>query len=67
MERSTAKVFSKFYVRFADAGLPVVDIEELKRKAYLITGVPEFKPARGRVVANILYRDGQLIDQIRQR
>ena len=55
------------YVRFADAGLPVVDIEELKRKAYLITGVPEFKPARGRVVANILYRDGQLIDQIRQR
>ena len=53
--------------RFLDAKLPVVDIEELKRTAYAMTGVPELKPTTGRVVANVQYRDGQIIDQIRQR
>ena len=55
------------YRRFVDAGLPVFDIQELKRMAYSITGIPDIKPAAGRVIADVQYRDGQIIDQIRQR
>ncbi len=52
--------------RLAEAGLPVVDIHDLYKKALSITGVPEPMPARGRVVADVIYRDGTRIDQIRQ-
>lgn len=50
--------------RLKDAGLPIVDIQELKEKAERITGIPQ-KPRRGdRVVAEVIYRDGTLLDRI---
>lgn len=50
--------------RFRQAKLPVVEIHQLKEMAEKLTGVPK-KPVHGdRVVANVLYRDGSLLDQI---
>ena len=50
--------------RFKDAGLPVYDIHELKEMAEKLNGTPR-KPQLGdKVVANVLYRDGSLLDQI---
>lgn len=50
--------------RFKEAGLPVVDIHELAEKAKRLNGVP-LKPKRGdKVVAEVLYRDGTLLDRI---
>ena len=46
------------------AGLPIVDIHELKEKAERITGKPQ-KPIRGdKVVAEVIHRDGILLDKI---
>ncbi len=46
------------------AGLPIVDIRELKEKTERITGTPK-KIAKGdRVVADVISRDGELLDQI---
>lgn len=50
--------------RFREAGLPVADIGDLKAMAERRNGVPH-KPVLGdRVVANVLYRDGSLLDRI---
>ena len=51
--------------RLKDAGLPVVEIHELKEIAERITGKPEKLPEGGRPVANVIYRDGTQIDTIR--
>lgn len=52
--------------RFTAAGLPVEDIHDLKEMAEKLNGVPK-KPQLGdRVVANVLYRDGSLLDTIRE-
>lgn len=52
--------------RFTAAGLPVVDIHDLKEMAEKLNGVPK-KPQLGdRVVANVLYRDGSLLDTIQE-
>lgn len=48
-----------------EAGLPVVDIRELKETAEAITGAPEKIQIDGRVVAKVLYRDGTQIDTIK--
>ncbi len=46
------------------AGLPIIDIHELKEKTERITGAPR-KLAKGdRVVADVISRDGGLLDQI---
>lgn len=50
--------------RLLDAGLPVVDIRALKALAEKITGVPEALAPAGRTVANVIYRDGTLLDTI---
>ena len=50
--------------RLKDAGLPIVDIHELKEKAERITGKPKRLPKGDRVVADVIYRDGTLLDQI---
>jgi len=52
--------------RLKDAGLPVMDIHDLQRLANGITGIPAPLSAQGRVVADVFYRDGSRIDQIRQ-
>ncbi|MBQ3146765.1 MAG: citrate lyase subunit alpha [Oscillospiraceae bacterium] len=50
--------------RLAAAGLPVVDIRELKEKAERITGKPSRLPKGDRAVAEVIYRDGTLLDTI---
>ena len=50
--------------RFKEAGLPVYDIHDLKAMAEQLNGTPK-KPVLGdKVVANVLYRDGTLLDTI---
>lgn len=53
-------------LRLKDAGLPIVDIHELKQIAERITGVPAVPPDGGRPVARVLSRDGEPLDVIRQ-
>ena len=50
--------------RLVSAGLPVVDIHELKEKAEGITGTPRRLPKGDRVVAEVISRYGDLQDQI---
>ena len=50
--------------RLADAGLPVIDIRELKEKTEHITGTPKPLPKGRRVVAEVISRDGGVLDQI---
>ena len=46
------------------AGLPIVDIHELKEKTERITGTPRKLPKGDRVVAEVISRYGDLQDQI---
>ena len=50
--------------RLKDGGVPVVDIHELKDIAERITGKPQKAARSGRTVANVIYRDGHIIDTI---
>ena len=50
--------------RLKDAGLPVLDIRELKEIAEKITGTPKKLPKGDRVVADVIYRDGTHLDYI---
>ena len=50
--------------RLEDAGLPVIDIAELKEKAERITGKPEKIKKGDRVVAEVIGRDGNILDKI---
>ena len=50
--------------RLRDAGLPVLDIHELKAKAEAITGTPKALPKGDRVVAEVISRDGETLDRI---
>lgn len=53
-------------LRLRDAGIKVVDIHELKALAERTSGVPD-KPRLGeRIVADVIYRDGTVIDRIRE-
>ena len=51
--------------RLKAAGLPVMDIRQLKDIAENITGKPRKITREGRTVANVIYRDGSIIDHIR--
>ena len=46
------------------AKLPVVEIEDLKQMAEELAGVPKPVHMGQKVVANVLYRDGSLLDVI---
>lgn len=48
------------------AGLPVKDIHDLKREAERIAGVPRAIRTSDRIVAVVEYRDGTIIDVVRQ-
>ena len=50
--------------RLLAAGLPVVDIRELKEKTERITGKPHALPKGDRVVAEVIGRNGDLQDKI---
>src|SRR5271166_361407 len=52
--------------RLRDAGLPVLSIEELHRRAIALTGEPEPLKFLDRIVGLIRYRDGTVIDVVRQ-
>lgn len=51
--------------RLKNAGLPIVDIHDLKRIAEKITGVPKDIKLGDKIVGNIIYRDGTIIDTIK--
>ena len=50
--------------RLVEAGLPVVDIHQLKEKTEQITGAPQKLPKGDRVVAEVISRYGQVQDHI---
>lgn len=50
--------------RLKHAGLPVVDIHDLKKKTEAITGTPKKAPKGNRIVANVYSREGNLQDVI---
>ena len=52
--------------RIVDSGLPVFTIEELQQKAEQLVGVPDPIEYEDRVVGVVTYRDGTVIDVIRQ-
>lgn len=52
--------------RLKSVALPIVSIEDLRKTALAITGEPTRPAAKGRVVADVIYRDGTMIDQIAQ-
>ncbi len=52
--------------RLRDAHLPVTTIEELRQRAVALTGEPEPLEFSERIVGIIRYRDGSVIDVVRQ-
>ena len=50
--------------RLRQAGLPVVDIHDLKARAEAITGIPRRVPRGSRAVAHVLGRDSSLQDTV---
>ena len=52
-------------LRLKEAGLPVIDIHELMEKTERITGKPKHPVFGDREVAQVIYRDGTLLDTIR--
>ena len=57
---------TELHDRLREAGIKLVEINELKALAERTSGVPK-KPALGdRIVANVIYRDGTVIDTIKQ-
>ena len=50
--------------RLLSAGLPVIDIQALKEKTEKITGKPQMLPKGSRVVAEVIGRDGTVLDKI---
>ena len=50
--------------KLVGAGLPVIDIHELKEKTERITGKPQRLPKGDRVVAQVISRYGDLLDNI---
>lgn len=51
--------------RLKEARLPVIDINELKHIAEKITGIPKDIELGDKVVGNVIYRDGNIIDTIK--
>jgi citrate lyase subunit alpha/citrate CoA-transferase len=50
--------------RLVAGGLPVIDIHDLQAKAERITGKPQPVRHGDKVVAEVIYRDGSIIDRI---
>jgi citrate lyase subunit alpha/citrate CoA-transferase len=50
--------------RLKDAGLPVLDIVDLKNKIERITGAPNALPRGERIVADVVGREGNILDHI---
>ncbi len=50
--------------RLIDAKLPIIDINDLKKKVETITGIPNKLPKGDRKVATIIGRNGDILDNI---
>ncbi len=50
--------------KFKEAGLPLMDIKEQYSRAIELTGIPEKQERSKKTVANVLFRDGSLLDTI---
>lgn len=50
--------------RLLDAGLPIIDIHDLKLKAESYTGIPVKAPRGDKIVAEVISRDGGVLDKI---
>ena len=50
----------------SNSGVPVMDIEELRRLAVNLAGEPDEIPLSNEVVGLVEYRDGTIIDAIRR-
>ena len=50
--------------KLKQAGLPVIDIADLKEKTERITGKPKTIPKGDKIVANVIGRDGNILDSI---
>ena len=50
--------------KLSEAGLPIIDIHDLKEKTEKITGTPTKLVKGDKVVANIIGREGDLLDRI---
>ena len=50
--------------RLMEAKLPVIDILELKEKTERITGKPQKTPKGDKVVAEVIGREGNVLDRI---
>ena len=55
---------SELKQRLIDAKLPVIDIHELKEKTERITGKPDKLPKGDKVVAEVIGREGTMLDKI---
>lgn len=53
-------------LRLKDAGLPLVDIEDLRLKAESLSGRPAPLNKSGRVVGKVRYRNGEIISEIHE-
>lgn len=51
--------------KLRDANLPIIDIDELKKIGDKISGVPQDVKLGDKTVANVIYRDGTIIDTIK--
>jgi len=47
------------------AKLPIKDIQDLKKEAYDLTGIPEEPQFTDKIIGLVEYRDGTIIDVIR--
>jgi citrate lyase subunit alpha/citrate CoA-transferase len=52
--------------RMKDSNLPIMEIGELKDKVEKITGKPDLPRVKDRIIALIEYRDGTIIDVVRE-
>jgi len=52
--------------RLLAAKLPIMSIEELSERAYSLTGTPAEIEYTDRIVGVIRYRDGSIIDVVKQ-
>ncbi len=52
--------------RLRESGLPLISIEELKAKAEKLAGIPEPIEFEKKIVAVVEYRDGTILDVVRQ-
>ena len=52
--------------RLEKSDLPIKDIEDLQKQAYDVTGSPPELVTMDRIIALIEYRDGTIIDVVRQ-